>query len=262
MNTFRPKLWTSLSAAVLLSAGGLAACSGEGGEAQPPAGATTAGSVGGEGEGGEAAPPPRVDLAGEAGESGARGAYDTVPADTRRALRLAHLTGFVLAAEAAAPGEGADAASALVGQGMLEVYDPAAVEFKAAGVDEAVLRKAAETGAPADLTAAIATLDAAAAKAGGDPAQVVKGMTSIAAGLYGEVLKDGGVDSVEYQHSLGAALSARAAAQRGGVTDAEPELARFVALWPTPAAPEDPAKATPAGQVLAQASRVELALSN
>jgi hypothetical protein len=266
MNTFRPKLWTSLSAAALLSATGLAACSGEGGEAAAPAASPgSVASVGGEGEGGEAAggttAPGATDLAGEAGEAGAQGAYDTVPADSRRALRLAHLRGFVLAAQAAAPAEGLEAAAALVGQGLLEVYDPAKAEFAAAGVDEATLRRAAQSGAPADLMAALGTLDAASAKAGGDPAQVVKGMTNIASGLYGEVLKDGAVDTVEYQHSLGAALSAQAAARTGNVAGASGELAKFVALWPGPVAPADVARITPSGQVLAQASRVELALS-
>jgi hypothetical protein len=85
-------------------------------------------------------------------------------------------------------------------------------------------------------------------------------MTDIAAGLYGEVAKDGAVDAVEYQHAYGAALSARNTAAQGGLTAAAPELDRFVKLWPAPVAPEDPAKLTPAGQVLAQASRVELAL--
>jgi hypothetical protein len=90
-----------------------------------------------------------ADLAGEAGETGARGAYDTVPADSRRALRIAHLKGFVLAAQAAAPVQGEAAASALVGQGLLEVYTPAAAEFTAAGVSEEALQNAAKTGSAA-----------------------------------------------------------------------------------------------------------------
>lgn len=252
MTNFRPKLWTSLSAAALISAGGLAACSDDAAKAPAATEATPAAATGA----------PAADLAGEAGETGAQGAYDTVSADSRRALRIAHLSGFVLAAQAAGPIEGSESAAALVGQGMAEVFDPGAPEFKAAGVDEAVLRKAAETGASADLTAALANLDAAADKAGGDPAQVTKGMTSIAGGLYGEVLKDGAIDPIEYQHSLGAALSAQAVAKRATLSAALPELKKLTDLWSGPVAPEDPAKVTPAGQVLAQASRVELALSN
>lgn len=281
MTVFRPKLWTSLSAAALLTAGGLAACSGEGegGEAGAAGAEATAG-VGGEGEGGEgvaAGAPAAAGLGGEGeggegeggageggagatGEAGAQGAYATVPAASRPALHLAHLKGFVLAAQAAAPTAGATAAAALVGQGLLEVYDPAKAAFEAAGVSEAALRKAAETGEARDLAAALANLNQSGVKAGGDPAAVVKAMTDIASGLYAGVLKDGAIDSVEYQHAYGAALAARAAAAQGGLTAVAPELDRFVKLWPAPVAPEDPAKLTPAGQVLAQASRVELAL--
>ena len=74
------------------------------------------------------------------------------------------------------------------------------------------------------------------------------------------MLVDGGVDPVEYQHAYGAALAARDVARKAGLTAAVPELDRLVGLWPTVEAPEDAAKLTPAGQVLAQASRVELAL--
>ena len=271
MSTFRPKLWTSVSAALILSAaGGLAACGGESAEtangepeaapAQAQASATVpTASTGGEGEGGEGEGEGGSAAAG--GEAGAQDAYSNVSAESRTALRLAHLRGFLLAARAAAPAEGVESAAALVGQGMAEVYDPAAAEFKAAGVNEAALRKAAQSGSTADLNAALSTLNAASARAGGNPAEVVKGMTEIASGLYGEVNRDGAVDSVEYQHSLGAALSAQAAARQANATAAAPELDRFVKLWPSPTAPEDVSKLTPAGQVLAQASRVELALS-
>ena len=63
--------------------------------------------------------------------------------------------------------------------------------------------------------------------------------------------------------SEGAALGARGAL--GGGVKADPELAgatgpmdAFVALWPALSAPEGPASH---GQVLAQASRIELAIS-
>jgi hypothetical protein len=272
MTTFRPKLWTSVSAALLLTAaGGLAGCSGEGEGGEQGAGATAAaGPAAGEGgEGGAEAGSPAATPAGEGGEGGAEGgavgeagaqsAYSNIAPESRMALRVAHLKGFLLAAQAAAPGQGAEAASALVGQGMLEVFDPQAARFRELGVNEAALRKAAQTGAPADLVGALGTLEAAAAKAGGDPREVVKGMTDIAGGLYQEVNVDGAIDPIEYQHSLGAALAARDAAQRAKLT--APELDAFVSLWPGPAAPEDAAQLKPAGEVLAQASRVELALS-
>jgi hypothetical protein len=206
MTTFRPRLWTSLSAAAVLSAG-IVGCGGEGGEkaATPPDGVTasTGGEgQGGEGEGGEAAAPAA------SGEAGAQEAYTAVPAGSRAALRLAHLKGFILAAQAIAPTEGAEAASALVGQGMLEVYDPAAAEYAALGVNTAALRNAASSGTAGELSAALATLNQAGAKAGGEPAEVVKAMTNIAAGLYQGVVAGGAVDTVEYQHAYGAALSA------------------------------------------------------
>ncbi len=256
MSVFRPKLWTSLSAAVLLAAcGGGEGEAGEAGAATTPAPTATAGGEGegeaggGEGEGGAAT-----------GETGANGAFNTVPEASRNALRHAHVGGFLLAAQAVETAQGADYASALVGQGLLEAYEPAKAAFDTLGVDEALLRKAAETGSAADLSAALATLDAARAKAGGDSAAVVKGMTDIASGLYGEVLIDGGVDAVEYQHAYGAALSAREVAREAGLTAALPELDKLVQLWPTVQAPTEAVKATPTGQVLAQASRVELAL--
>ena len=258
MPAYRPKLWTGLSAAVLIAAGGLAAC-GDGGQetaaTQPAAGAegATAPTAAPVGEGGEGG------AEGGGGEAGAQGAYAAVPDASRLALRVAHLKGFVLAGQAAAPAEGPEAAAALVGQGLVEVFDPAADRYRELGVDEAALRRAAQTGAPADLKAALATLDAAAAKAGGDPREVVKGMTGIATGLYAEVNRDGAVDTVEYQHSMGAALAAQSVARNAGLN--APELDAFVKLWPTPQAPEDAAALKPASQVLAQASRVELALT-
>ncbi|NEX93616.1 hypothetical protein, partial [Caulobacter sp. 17J65-9] len=219
-----------------------------------------AASAGGEGEGEGAAAV--ASAAGESGEAGATDAYAAIPAASRTALRIAQVKGFFLVAQAAAPAEGKEAAAALIGQGLLEAYDPAAAELKALGVDEAALRAAAESGDPAAIKKAIATLDAASKKAGGDQAAVAKGMTTIASGLYQNALVDGAVDPVEYQHSYGAALAAKA------VVDADPklasardEIAGLVKLWPSATAPEDAAKAPATGKVLAQASRVELALS-
>lgn len=266
--TFRPRVWTSMGAALVLGAGALAGCSGEAGQTADGGHADTAShAAGGEGEGeGEGAAPAAPAAApageGEGGEAGAVDAYAAVPAGSRTALRLAQVKGFFLAAQAAAPLEGPEAAAALIGQGLLEAYDPAAAELKATGVDEAALRAAAASGDPAAIKKAIAALDAAAKKAGGDPAAVAKGMTTIAAGLYQHVLVDGAVDPVEYQHSYGAALAAKA------VVDSDPKLASardeaaaLVKLWPSPVAPEDAAKAPATAKVLAQASRVELALS-
>jgi hypothetical protein len=252
MTSFRPKLWTGVSAAIVIGAAGLSACSPAAEEkAEAPAAPTTPVPAGEGGEGGAEG--------GAAGEAGAQSAYVSVPAESRAALRLAHLKGFFLIAQKQT--EGAEAAAALAGQGMLEVYDPAKGAFDATGVDEAILRKAAASGSRADLNQAINAIDQALAKQGGDPAAVAKGLVSISAGLYQLVIQEGAVDPIEYQHSLGAALSAQqvlAKASGPKISAAKPELDKLIAMWP---APQAPATATPVGQVSAQASRVELALS-
>lgn len=255
MTALRPKLWTSLSAAVLLSAG-VAACGGEAGEAGE------AGKAAAVGEGGEAAEKgaQAVGEGGEAAEQGAAQAYGAIPAESKAALQIAHLKGFFLIAQEQKDGQ--EAAAALAGQGMLEVFDKDPDAFRAAGVDEAVLRKAAQSGSAADLNAAVANLDAAAAKAGGDPAEVVKGLVSVAEGIYRGVIMEGVVDPIEYQHSLGSILAAQSVAAKAGdnpkLAAAKAELDKLAGMWTGATAPETP---TPAQQVSAQASRVQLALS-
>lgn len=249
MITFRPVVWTA-AGALLLSA-----CSGQAEKAEGEAGAAPAAAPAGEGgEGGAEG--------GAAGEAGAAEAYGAIDEASRTALRLAHLEGFFRVAQAALSAQGAEAAAALAGQGLLEVYDPAAATFRTAGVNEAVLRKAAETGAAADLQAAIGALTAARAKAGGSPSEVAKGMAAIATGLYREVNVDGGVDPIEYQHAYGAALALKAVADSAPtLKTAQGDVNRFVGLWKTPVAPEDATALTPYGEVQAQASRIELALA-
>ena len=259
MTTFRPKLWTAVGAAALL-----AACN-------PAADADKAKEGARTGEGGAAATAP-VGEAGEsaggeggAGDAGAASAYSSVPAESRSALRLAHLAGFFLIAQQVEKSEGADAAAALAGQGMLEVFDPAKDAFASTGVDEAVLRDAATKGDAASLQKAINALNTARTKVGGDSKAVVAGLLDIAAGLYGHVVADGAVDPVEYQHSLGAALAAKAEAARSSagaeVTALRPQIDAFVKLWPATAAPEDVSKVAPVGKVRAEASRLQLELS-
>jgi hypothetical protein len=261
MIRLRPKHWTSagqlsiVSAAVLISVAGLSACSPRksdepaAGQAAKPAAPVGPVPAGGAGE------------TGETGETGAHSAYSGVPADSLAALHIAHLRGFYLIA--LAQKEGPEMASILASQGMSEAYDQSAAVFNAAGIDQAVLRKAATSGMAADLKAAGAALDAGLTKAGGDPKAVIRGLVEISSGLYKGVLVDGGVDPIEYQHSLGAALSAKAALAKA--VKADPSLAgavgpmdAFVALWPATAAPDKPAAY---GVILAQASRIELALN-
>lgn len=246
MTVLRPKLWTSLSAAVLLGAG-VAACSGEAGEANQAPEATPA-------------PAAAVGEGGEAAELGAAAAYGSIPAESKTALRLAHLNGFFLIAKEQK--DGPEAAAVLAGQGMLEVFDKDPDAFRAAGADEAVLRKAAQSGAAADIDAAIANLEAAGAKAGGDPAEVIKGLVAVAEGIYRGVIVDDVVDPIEYQHSLGAILAAQSAAASAGdnpkVAAAKAELDKLAGMWAAASAPDAP---TPTTQVSAQTSRVQLALS-
>lgn len=249
MTSFRPKLWTGASVAILL---GVAAC-GEAGEKGPQAEQATTANAPAAGEGGEGGAE-----GGAGGEAGAQAAYLGVPAESRAGLRLAHLKGFFLIAQKQT--EGVDAAAALAGQGMLEVYDAAPGAFEATGVEAAKLRKAAQTGAAADLTAAIAAIDAAQAKAGGDAVAIAKGLVDISQGLYQNVVTPAGVDPTEYQHSLGAALSAQSVLSKASdprASKARPEVDKLVAMWPKTEAPATPA---PAGQVSAQASRAQLAL--
>ncbi len=257
MTTYRPKLWTAVGVAALLTA---SACSksGEAGEQAPAGTPDTAAAVG---EAGETA-----SGEGGVGEAGASEAYSTIPPASRTALRIAHLRGFFLIAAEAQKAQGNDEAAALAGQGMLEVFDPAADNFRKAGINEARLRAAAEKGDAASLQAAIAELDAARKRVGGDPAAVINGMTGMAAGMYGHVVADSAIDPVEYQHSRGAALSALGELQHFGAGNAKAravkaDLDRFIALWPAPVAPDDIAKVAPAGTVQAQASRIQLALS-
>ncbi|MEI9964064.1 MAG: hypothetical protein WDM92_04560 [Caulobacteraceae bacterium] len=258
MTRFRAKLWTGVGAALLIGAGGaLEACSKHGASPEGPAASTTpaSGAVqAAAGEGGEGGSE-------GGGEAGAQQAFNTIPADSKLALRLAQLKGFVLIALKQT--DGPDAAGILLSQGLLETYDKNPAPYKAGGIDEALLRKASKTGKPEDLKAALANIEAAQAKAGGDPIAVAKGLVDIAAGLYQGAVQPGSVDPIDYQHSLGAALAAQELLHAEAGKDkrakaAEPEMKAFVALWPTPSAPKTP---TPAGQVAAQASRLELELS-
>lgn len=250
--TFRPKLWLTLGAALALTA----ACS-EQGESGGEAAAGEGGSaVAGEGEGGEG----EGGAGGAAGEAGAQAAYAGVPADSLAALRLAHLNGFFLVARQAQVAEGDAAAAALAGQGLAEVYDTQAAAFADSGLDAAVLRRAAETGSQTDLAAAITAIDAAQQRAGGNAGAVVAGLAGIAAGIYNQVNIDGAVDPVEYQHSLGAALAAQATANAAGLSPAvRADVDGLVDQWRGVTAPEEASALTPAGQVQAQASRIQLA---
>lgn len=267
MIELRAKLWRTVGAAALMAgAAGLAACGGEGGEGGEAAQHGEAGEAAkAGGEAGEAA---IGETGGEAGEAGAASAYAGLDPAATTQVRLAHLKGFLLIAKKELDAGHAPEAGALVGQGVLEVYKGAPTEF--AGLDAAPIEAAGNAlmDGTADAKAGLdAGLAAITAKQAAD-AETVRRMLSIAGGLYSIVVVDGAVDPIEYQHSLGAALSAQDAFARAEpalkvknaarAAEAKAELARLVALWPTVQAPEKPA---PSAQVAAQISRVELALS-
>ncbi len=217
---------------------------------------------------------PNAAQAGETGEAGVADSYAETKGAESAALRLQHLKGFVLVAKALIAAGGAlPEAGILVEQGLLEVADPAPQQL--AGLDRAALAEAAavlnagaEAGS-AGLSSALAAIDAA-QKRNGAPADaaLVRRMLRITAGLYSVVVVDGGVDPTEYQHSLGAALSAQSAFAEAfpAFERMDPIRARsardgfeaLVSLWPAPVAPDAP---VPAAKVLAQISRIELELS-
>ena len=163
-------------------------------------------------------------------------------------------------------------ASVLVQQGLLEVYDSAPNEF--GSLDVTIIRAAADGGLlnRAQMMQRLRACEDEIERASGaletQPAVTVARMVDIATGLYQGVVQEDFVDPIEYQHSQGAALAARDLLESGrstlrgenraAYTESAAEMERFVGLWTAPVAPEAP----PAyGQVLAQASRVRLALS-
>ena len=258
------KRWRA--AGVGVAALSLAACGEAGGEAGEP------GEAGVSGEAGEASAPATVAPAGgEAGAAGAASAYAGLSGDQRTALRIEHLNGFVMAAAAVNEAGQPEEAAVLIQQGLLEVYDVAPDQFGDA--DIGIVRSAADSSldrtqlaqrirdSQTELERALADLEV-------DHSVLVARMVDIAAGLYQGVVQADFVDPIEYQHSMGAALAARQALQAGESTlrardaraydEASSELDRLVGLWPQPTAPEQPASYS---QVLAQSSRVRLALS-
>lgn len=269
MIELKAKLWRGVGlAALAVGAASIAACSpgGEAGEAavQGEAGEAAIGETGG--EGGEAA---KGETGGEHGEAGAQAGYAGLEGAARTQLRLQQLKGFLLVAQKELEAGHAPEAGALIGQGVLEVHTPAASDF--AGLDIAPINAAsgalmdAKPGAADALRASIRAIEA---KQTAADAETVRRMLRIANGLYSGVVTADGVDPIEYQHSFGAALSARDAFARAEAAlkakdaartaEAKTELDRLLGLWPASQAPATPA---PPAQVAAQISRVELALS-
>jgi hypothetical protein len=261
MIEWKMKLWRSAGAAALV---GIAASCGPTEEAKTDAKAEPAIA----GASGEAA---IGESGGEHGEAGVEASYAGLQGDQRTALKLQQLKGFFLIAERVAP-TSVDDASIVLGQGVVEVYDTAPDQFGALNAD--AIRAA---GDPAGASAAAYTAKLRAGETAIDSARnaltinhadLAVRMTDISAGLYQHVQQDDFIDPIEYQHSQGAALAAKDALVAGRANlratnaaaydEAIAELDRFIALWPTVTAGET---VTPYANVLAQSSRVRLALS-
>ncbi len=270
MIAWKLKTWRTVGLAA--TAFGLAACAGEGGDGTGETGeAGASGEAGITGESGERAPPAPIAAAsaGEAGEAGTSSAYAGLSGDQLTALRIQHLRGFVMAAAIVAADDKPAEAAVLVQQGLLEVYDTAPSEFGDLNVD--IIRAAADPSlnraqvmqrvrsSNAEFDRVLSNLDV-------DYAALTARMVDIATGIYQSVVQEDFVDPIEYQHSMGAAQAARASLNQNALQrrnlrayiSARRELDRFVNLWPQASAPEHPA---PYSEVLAQGSRVRLALS-
>ena len=287
MINFKPRIWTSigLGAIALIGVGACQQGDGENGEAGAPVGkeaALTAKSGEGDGEGAKAeknqiysAVSPAI--GGESGEAGAQNAYGTVAEGSRLGLRIAHVTGFLLIAQKAHAAGQAEEASALISQGLLEVYMPNAVELDkdAKGLKTAFEKVVADLDAKkptkqisASFAEAIKVARKAEAASGATPQDMIAGMLSIAAGLYSGAIAPNGNDPIEYQHAQGAALAALAAfdhtksdlsninAQRTETLGRD--LAVLLALFPDVTLPDSPASVA---QVTGAASRAQLTLS-
>lgn len=272
MIEFRPKAWQHLPVAVLM-AGSLTACEQKSAKtaSSPAPRAETAGPASAETPPG-IAPAPHMAQGGEAGEAGVQDIYAGLDPAASRLLRTQHFKGFLLVAQRIAAAKMPDEASILIEQGLLEVVRPASADFLASDIALFVTAGKQLEGPnpnPGALNDAIAALTLAQSKAPvAVDAKLVRQMLQICAGLYQGVYVDGGVDPTEYQHSLGAALSAQEAFLRARPamtkkdqkrTEAVAEgLDRLIRLWPDLVAPDAP---TPNSQVVSQISRIELALS-
>ncbi|MEM1380690.1 MAG: hypothetical protein AAGH41_08705 [Pseudomonadota bacterium] len=263
------KKWAGLGLSTAVLGTSLVACGGEGGEdelgeGQEPQAESTMPSMdgegegeGGEGEGGEGE--------GEGGEGEGGADIGSLP----QPFRLAFMAGHVEAGLALyRAGEPEMAAQHLL-HPVSETHEAERAGLDAIGFDAAIFEavfKALEEGRPAEeiepqLAAAEANLAMMAEKAGGDPADIIRFLMETIVEEYTIAITDGAVsDPGEYQDAFGFAVVARQRAQKlpSNVDEVTAELDTLRALWPeAPIPPETPA---PVGQVVAQTSRVVLAL--
>lgn len=258
MIEFKAKLWRAIGAATLLGAGvALSGC----GQADTTA-KTDAVKTG---EAGEAA---IGEGGGEQGEAGTEEAYQGLDPAQLSGLKLQYMRGFLILAEQLRAGGQTAEAAVLIDQGAQEIMGDGAA---APGFDPALLKKASAAAGAGDqegLKAALASLEALQSGAGAEPSvEQMRRLIQIARGVYGHAVTAEGVDPVEYQHSLAAAMAANdvltriapdlQARHRGRMLAVKQDMDTFAGLWLGPSAPASP---TPAGEIMAQASRLELAL--
>lgn len=264
------KRWSGLGlSAAIIGSAALAGCSseestgekGEGAE-QPVAEQTVGMSQHGHGHG----------EAGESGESGEGEGGEGGHAMDALAIekRLAFMTGHVKAGIGLyRAGEPAMAAPHLL-HPVSETHQSERAGLDGLGFDASIFETvsaALDAGKPAaevepQLKAAEANLEAVAAKAGGDTADIIKYLMGVIVEEYTIAITDGKVsDAGEYQDAWGFAHVAknRAAALPDGTREAVvAELDTLIALWP--AAPIPPVDPAPVAQVVAQTSNVLLKL--
>ena len=190
MIELKAKLWRGVGLAAL-AVGALAACS--------PSGQGVA-SAKHDGAGDGVTTPPPTSAGGESGEAGANLVYDNLSPAERSQLRLQHLKGFLLIAKKELDAGHASEAGALIGQGKLEVYTPAATDF--AGLNATAFDTASTAlmdGKPNGAAALQTALSAVTAKQGAADAELVRRMLKITGGLYNGINGAEGVDPTEYQ---------------------------------------------------------------
>lgn len=211
----------------------------------------------GEGEGGEGE--------GEGGEGEGGEDVGTLPIPKR----LAFMTGHVKAGLALYRAGRGDMAAKHLLHPVSETHAAERAGLDALGFNASVFEEvsaALDNGLPAaeiepQLEAAEKNLAYVAAKAGGDDAEVIRYLMDTIVEEYTIAITDGEVsDPGEYQDAFGFAVVARERAEV--FVDSQPqvieELNTLLTLWPeAPIPPEDP---TPIGRVIAQTSKVALAL--
>ena len=287
--TIRRRNWVGLGLGTAFLSTGLIACSPETGEAGEASGSSHSAQVsgqgevgegeGGEGEGGEGEAGLETSSytgegeggEGEGGESGegesGEAGHDmaTLPLPNRLAFMTGHVEAGLALYRAGEPA-----------MASVHLLHPVSETHQAerAGLDELgfqaslfkVVSASLEEGKPAEevepqLAAAEENLAMVAAKAGGEPADIIRYLMDTIVEEYTIAITDGAVsDPGEYQDAFGFAIVAkdRAASWADAPDGLMTELDVLISLWPEAPIPPDAPAAV--GQVIAQTSKVALTL--